>query len=122
MFFERFFSNFLLLGFLHEIHFQHFGVNSACVRLEKRVRMLPQHELEKLCHDCYTLSTSHLSRVKDFRLRALDGMKQAEKATKVAVEEGEKSEAGFCAFSLRTGEKNHFFTRTGFGNSMVQMR
>ncbi|CAL1170923.1 unnamed protein product [Cladocopium goreaui] len=45
-----FFSNLLLL------------VNSACVRLEKRVRMLPQHELEKLCHDCYTLSTSHLSR------------------------------------------------------------
>lgn len=25
-------------------------VNSACVRLEKRVRMLPQQELEKLCH------------------------------------------------------------------------
>eukprot|EP00435_Cladocopium_sp_Y103_P028643 s1782_g7.t1 len=63
LFFERFFSNLLLLGFLHEIHFQHFGVNSACIRLEKRVRMLPQHELEKLCHDCYTLSASHLSRV-----------------------------------------------------------
>eukprot|EP00435_Cladocopium_sp_Y103_P020844 s1782_g5.t1 len=46
--------------------------------------------------------------VKDFRLRALDGMKQAEKAPKVAAEGDEKNEAGFRAFSLRAGEKNHF--------------
>eukprot|EP00434_Breviolum_minutum_P031902 symbB.v1.2.028212.t4/scaffold2925.1/size97224/2 len=90
LFIERFCSNFFLLGFLHEIHFQHFGVNSACVRLEKRVRMLPQQELEKLCHDCYTLSTTHLTRVKDFRLRALDGMQQAENGPK-AVEDNEEA-------------------------------
>ncbi|CAK9091299.1 unnamed protein product [Durusdinium trenchii] len=103
LFVERFVSNLLMLGFLHELHFQHFGVNSACVRLEKRVRMLPNHEIEKLCHDCYTLSNTHLSRVKDFRIRAVEGIKQAEQALAQ-----ENEEAVFRAFSLRTTEKRNF--------------
>ncbi|CAE7946163.1 Ankrd17, partial [Symbiodinium sp. KB8] len=93
------------LGLAHEAYFQHFGVDSACLRLEKRVRLLPEEELEKLCGDCFTLGTSHLSRVRDFKARAMRGVAEAEtQATPLQAADGEDSIKR--ALSVRSREKN----------------
>eukprot|EP00913_Durusdinium_trenchii_P009246 g8691.t1 len=58
LFVERFVSNLLMLGFLHELHFQHFGVNSACVRLEKRAEQALAQENEEAVFRAFSLRTT----------------------------------------------------------------
>ncbi|CAE7673047.1 unnamed protein product, partial [Symbiodinium sp. CCMP2456] len=103
------------LGLAHEAYFQHFGVDSACLRLEKRVRLLPEEELDKLCGDCFTLGTSHLLRVKDFKARAMQGVAEAEtQATPLQAADGEDSIKR--ALSVRSREKNEMMRVQGLNS------
>ncbi|CAE6960704.1 ANKRD17 [Symbiodinium natans] len=90
-------------------------VDSACLRLEKRVRLLPEEELEKLCGDCYTLGTSHLSRVKDFKVRALAAVADAEAQALPAVA-AQAEDNVKRALSLRSRERNQMIRMQGLNS------